>query len=90
MKQNFFPTLGAALDAVREYLVASKCELTNAVEVSDFFGYGGVGYGDTKHNAFLLSVFKGKPVTGRRAPHALSVTIYRMGSGTYECIAYVS
>jgi hypothetical protein len=90
MKQNFFPTLGAALDAVREYLVASKCVLAVESDLFDYFSFGGVAYGETKSRASLLSVFKGKPVTDRMAKRAVSVTVYRMESGTYECIAYVS
>jgi len=90
MKQNFFPTLGEALDAVRDYLVSSKCVLAPNVILFDYFALGGVAYGETKTRASLLSIFRGKEITGRMAKHAVSVTVYRMESGTYECIAYVS
>ena len=91
MKQNFFPTLGAALDAVREYLVQSKCEIApdRAEDAFHPFTFGGVGYGVTVSRCVPLSVYKGKPVPARSA-RGLSVTVYRMESGTYECIAYVS
>jgi hypothetical protein len=90
MNKNFFPTLGEALDAVRAYLVTSRCELKDAENAFSKFTFGGVPYGATVSEAMELSVFKGKPVTGRMATRALTLNVYRMESGTYEAVAYVS
>ena len=89
MTENFFPTLGDGLDAVRAYLMKSGATLAEYDRFFDTFAIGGVGYGQTKHALGVLATFKGKPLTGRRI-RTLSVTVYRMETGTYEFVAYIS
>lgn len=90
MKDNFFKTLGDALEAVRAYLVETKCVLADPDDLFNAFSYGGVNYGQTVRRASLLSTYKGKEVTGRMAKRACTLNIFRMESGTYEAVAYVS
>lgn len=90
MKKNFFDTLGAALDAVREYIASTNSALDNENTLFDAFTFGGVGYGQTVHRAALLSIYKGKTISGRMAKRGVSLTIYRMESGTYEAVCYIS
>lgn len=90
MKQNFFKTLGDALQAVRDYLVESKCVLADESDLFNTFCFGGVSYGQTLSRSSLLSIFKGKEITGRKAQRACTLTIYRMESGTYEAVCYVA
>ena len=89
MTKNFFPTLSDGLDAVREYLAENGATLAEPDRFFDTFGYGGVNYGQTKHALGVLATHKGKPLTGRRV-RTLSCTVYRMESGTYEFVAYIS
>jgi hypothetical protein len=90
MKQNFFATLGEALDAVREFLISTNSSLANPEELFNRFLFGGVSYGETKHAAALLSIHRGKVISGRMAKRGVSLTVYRMDSGTYEAVCYIS
>jgi hypothetical protein len=90
MKKNFFDSLGAALDAVREYITSTNSVLANEDDLFHPFVFGGVSYGQTINRASLLSVYKGKEITGRKAKRGVSLTIYRMDSGTYEAVCYIS
>lgn len=90
MKQNFFETLGAALDAVREYIASTNSALASEDDLFDTFTLGGVKYGQTVHRASLLSIYKGKTIAGRMAKRGVSLTVYRMESGTYEAVCYIS
>lgn len=90
MEKNFFDSLGAALDAVREYIASTKSVLADEDDLFHPFVFGGVNYGETKHRASLLSIYKGMEITGRKAKRGVSLTIYRMESGTYEAVAYIS
>jgi len=90
MRTNFFPTLGSALDAVREYIASTKSVLANEDDLFHPFTFGGVSYGQTVSRASLLSVCKGKEITGRMAKRGVSLTVYRMDSGTYEAVCYIS
>lgn len=90
MKQNFFDTLGAALFAVREYILSTNSALADEDNLFSPFEFGGVAYGQTVHRASLLSIYKGKTIEGRMAKRGVSLTIYRMESGTYEAVCYIS
>lgn len=90
MTKNFFPTLSEALDAVRAYLLDSRAELCDAESFFNRFALGGVNYGETKSASDLLKSYRGKEITGRMAKRGVSLTIYRMESGTYEAVCYVS
>lgn len=90
MTKNFFPTLGDALEGVREYLAQTGSAIAEPEPFFDFFAMGGVRYGETKSRADLLSHHKGKEITGRMADRGISLTVYRMESGTYEAVAYIS
>lgn len=90
MKKNFFNTLSLALDEVREYLISTKSTLEDPNDFFSAFQIGGIAYGQTVHRAALLSIHKGKVITGRMAKRGISLTIYRMDSGTYEAVCYIS
>lgn len=90
MKQNHFKTLGDALHAVREYVLDRGCILADPDDLFKHFTYGGVNYGETRRAASLLSHYRGKEIKGRMAKHSVTLVIYRMESGTYEAVSYIS
>lgn len=90
MKENFFKTLSDALEAVRAYVAETNSVLADPEDLFGHFTYGGVNYGETRRAASLLSVYKGKPITGRMAKRAVALNIFRMESGTYEAVCYIS
>lgn len=90
MTKNFFSTLGEALDGVRIYLLENRAAIADPDSFYNFFAMGGVAYGQTRSHCALLSHLKGKEITGRMAQRGISLTVYRMESGTYEAVAYIS
>lgn len=90
MTKNFFPTLDEALDSVRSFLVESRAVLADVEDFFNPFTFGGVAYGQTIRRAGLLSSYRGKEIVGRMAKRAVTLTVYRMESGTYEAICYIA
>lgn len=90
MTKNHFSTLAEGLDAVRLLLTVTNSTLADAEYFFNHFCMGGVNYGETKTRAGLLMTHRGKEITGRMAKRGLHVSAYRMESGTYEIIAYIS
>lgn len=90
MTKNFFPTLGTVLEAVSEYLIEQRATIAEEDSFFNFFATGGVQYGETKSRIGLLSSLKGRQIMGRMAQRGISLTVYRMESGTYEAVAYIS
>ena len=86
MKNNFFKTLGEALEAVRAYLAEKQAVLVDDESFFNHFSFGGVQYGETKNRSELLATLKGKPVKRK----GLTLAVYRMESGTYEAVAYIA
>jgi hypothetical protein len=88
-----FPTLGAALTAIEEYIVKNGIQVDTKEHPSDEadqfgirqpFMYGGINYEDKKEAHYKLLTLKGKPTK-----KYLHVSIFRMPSGTYELTMYV-
>lgn len=90
MNKNFFPTLGEALDCVREYVAEQRAVIEDPDSFFNFFAMGGVAYGQTRTHIGHLSSLKGKQITLRMAQRGISLSVYRMESGTYEAVAYIS
>ncbi len=87
MAKNTLPTytetLGAALDAIREHFTGRGFTFLDTERLSSHFD-GGIAYETYKAGVFEL----GK--VNRAKTYFLSVNLYRMPSGRYELVAYVS
>jgi len=86
---TYFETLSATLDHVREMAKEMGYELDED-EVNFQFGTGGIPYEKTK-SATIPLLKDGEPIMGKSGKplnRAISVSIYRMGSGRYELTAY--
>lgn len=90
MTKNHFPMLADALSEVREYLFEMGATLKDEQSFFGHYEFGGVQYGQTKTRLGELATYKGKTIEGRMAKRAISLSIYRMESGTYEAVAYIN
>lgn len=95
MKQTYFDTLAAGLDAVQRHLDDNRA--TEAEKsFRDAYFSGGVAYGEVKQTLHPLATFRGKScMTTRkdgsiRSRKALVINIYRLESGRYEFNVYIA
>jgi len=87
---TYFDTLSATLDKIREKSEKLGYKI-NEEDMFTQFGTGGVSYDTTKRATIELLNQDGTQITNKRGKpleRYMSVSIYRMPSGTYELTIY--
>jgi len=84
IKSPFVETLGAALDAINEYLHENDVVLVDEIGWLDPFTFSGISYETFKEAHGEIATIKGAKT--KKYAHA---TIWRMSSGRYEWNVYI-
>lgn len=81
---TYYPTLGFALDAV--YTELARLNAEPALDIANAASnLGHVAYEQNRRTVIPLASYKGKPTR-----KACAVSLYRLPSGTYELVSYIS
>jgi hypothetical protein len=86
MSDTYFSTLSGALEKANDNLLARGFELTEdgKNDLWRQFCIGGISYEESKTGSFEIAK------NGKVQRKAQTISIYRMGSGTYELTDYVN